>query len=313
MIESYQIDNLRKKDYPISIALGNFDGIHLGHAKVIETAVDAAKKNQGEAWIITFDPHPRKVLNPKTAPPLLNTKDQQKRFFDLLGIDQVVIQKFDDVFMKLSPESFFFMIKEKIPSLTSISVGENWSFGKNRLGNVKLLKKLCLENNINFNAQDSVNLDNQRISSSRIRKSIQAGKIMEANQMLLYPFSIVGTVVHGEKIGRKLGYNTANIDPENECLPSSGIYASKMSFEGNIYNAATYIGKRKTIHSDKPVVIETHLLEEKNINLYAKKVEVTFFEKIRDDQNLKNLKNLKNQIKIDIENVKKTLKKYSKK
>ena len=111
--------------------------------------------------------------------------------------------------------------------------------------------------------------------------------------MLLCPFSIVGTVVHGEKIGRKLGYNTANIDPENECLPSSGIYASKMSVEGNIYNAATYIGERKTIHSNKPIVIETHLLEEKNINLYTKKVEVTFFEKIRDDQNLKNIKNLK--------------------
>ena len=156
-------------------------------------------------------------------------------------------------------------------------------------------------------------MDNQRISSSRIRKSIQAGKIKEANQMLLYPFSIVGTVVHGEKIGRKLGYNTANIDPENECLPSSGIYASKMSIEGNIYDAATYIGERKTIHSNKPVVIETHLLGEKNINLYTKKVELTFFEKIRDDQNLKNIKNIKNQIKIDIENIKDTLKKYPKK
>jgi riboflavin kinase/FMN adenylyltransferase len=307
MIAIHQLETFPSTTQPISLALGNFDGLHIGHAAVIQSAVQIAQEKKGETWVFTFDPHPRRVLHPETAPPLLNTRSQQNDLLEKLHVSGVILQPFDQSFMQLEPQAFFHLLREKLPTLTSISVGHDWSFGKNRAGNVDFLNTLCHQHQIEFHVQPPIEWNHERVSSTRIRAAVQSGDLNAARHMLARPFSLQGTVVHGEKIGRQLGYPTANIDPKNECLPPHGVYAAQLKVEGQTYDAAAYIGDRRTIHADKPTVLEVHLLKQKNIDLYMKEVEVIFHETIRGDQKFENTEQLKKQIARDLEAIHHTL------
>lgn len=285
---------------PVILAAGCFDGLHIGHRAVIQVAIDRARACGGEAWVFTFDPHPAKVLDPEHTPPLIFTTGQQLRHLQEMGIDGCILQSFTAEFMKQEPTAFFDDLCSNIPELAGVSVGEDWSFGKNRSGTPEQLAKLCTAKNINFSAHPAVCWKGERVSSTRIRKAIKLGHFDDILAMLGQPASTIGTVVHGEKIGRGLGYPTANIEPENDMLPPRGIYAAQLRVGHQLHNAAAYIGHRGTFHENEPQVLEVHLIDETDINLYGQQVEVSYLEYIRGDQVFEDADKLKEQIKADL-------------
>jgi riboflavin kinase / FMN adenylyltransferase len=295
------LEEFPDQQVPVMLAAGCFDGLHKGHRAVIQVAVDRAKVCNGEAWVFTFDPHPAKVLIPDRAPPLIFTTEQQLRHLQAMGVSGVILQPFTVDFMRQEPEVFFDSLCANIPELAGISVGEDWSFGRNRAGNAALLTKLCGEMNLFFSALPVVCWRGERISSTRIREAIKMGKLGDANKMLGTPVSTIGTVVEGKKIGRKLGYPTANIQPENDMLPPRGIYAARLRVGGRSYAAAAYIGHRETFHENEPQVLEVHLLDGKDHDLYGQKVEVSYLEYIRGDRVFENADRLQRQIADDLE------------
>jgi riboflavin kinase/FMN adenylyltransferase len=202
--------------------------------------------------------------------------------------------------MKQEPTGFFDSLCRCIPELAGISVGADWSFGRNRSGNAELLTKLCGERNMFFSAHPAVCWKEERVSSTRIREAIRLGHLKDAAGMLGRPVSTIGRVVHGKKIGRDLGYPTANMDPENDMLPPRGIYAAKLRIGHQFYNAAAYIGHRGTFHENEPQVLEVHLIDESDIDLYGQHVEVSYIEYIRGDRVFEDAEKLKEQIAADL-------------
>jgi len=285
---------------PVILAAGCFDGLHIGHTAVIQVAIERARAVGGEAWVFTFDPHPAKVLSPEHAPPLIFTTTQQVRHLQEMGVDGCILQPFTIDFMKQEPAAFFDNLCACIPELAGISVGEDWSFGRNRSGNAELLTSLCAERNMYFSAHPAVCWKGERASSTRIREAIRLGQMPDATGMLGRPVSTIGKVVHGKKIGRGLGYPTANIDPENDMLPPRGIYAAKLRVGNREHVAAAYIGHRGTFHQNEPQVLEVYLLDERDIDLYGQQVEVSYIEYIRGDQVFEDADQLKHQIEADI-------------
>jgi riboflavin kinase/FMN adenylyltransferase len=292
---------------PIFLALGCFDGLHLGHRAVIQVAIDRARSCGGEAWVFTFAPHPAQVLDPHHAPPLLHTIEQQMRHFQAMGVDGCVLQPFTPKFIKQEPTAFFDDLCAHIPELAGISVGADWSFGKNRAGNPALLTQLCSEKNIFFSAHPPVCWKGERISSTRIREAVRLGHLDNACGMLGHPATTIGTVVQGKQIGRGLGYPTANIDPENDMLPPRGIYAAQLRVGHRLHNAAAYIGHRGTFHENAPQILEVHLIDEKDIDLYGQQVEVSYLKYIRADRVFDNPEALKHQIQTDLATIRSIL------
>ncbi|WP_372809074.1 riboflavin biosynthesis protein RibF [Pontiella sp.] len=292
---------------PVILAAGCFDGLHIGHAAVIKKAIERARAVDGEAWVFTFDPHPAKVLMPDRAPPLIFTTNQQSSHLQAMGVDGCILQPFTVDFMKQEPEAFFENLCNRIPALAGISVGEDWSFGRNRAGNAELLTKLCTERGMFFSAHPQVCWKGERVSSTRIREAIKLGHMADAIGMLGRPVSTIGTVEHGKKIGRVLGYPTANIAPENDMLPPRGIYAAKLRVGQAAYPAAAYIGHRGTFHENEPQVLEVYLLDETGVDLYGQHVEVSYIEYIRGDQVFEDAEKLKQQIVVDIAAIRKAL------
>ncbi|HEY5653522.1 MAG TPA: bifunctional riboflavin kinase/FAD synthetase [Pontiella sp.] len=296
----HALNEFRDEKKPVILAAGCFDGVHIGHTAVIHKAIERARAIDGEAWVFTFDPHPTKILIPDRAPPLIYTTTQQSRLLQEMGVDGCILQPFSIEFMKQEPEEFFENLCTCIPKLAGISVGEDWSFGRNRAGNAELLTTLCNEYNMYFSAHPQVCWKGERVSSTRIRAEIKLGHLASANKMLGRPISTIGVVEHGEKIGRKLGYPTANIKPENDMLPPRGIYAARLRVGQTLHNAAAYIGHRGTFHENEPQVLEVHLLNESGIDLYDQYVEVHYIEYIRGDQIFDSADQLKEQIKNDL-------------
>lgn len=285
---------------PVFLAAGCFDGLHIGHRAVIQVAIDRARAYGGEAWVFTFDPHPAKVLDPDHAPPLIHTTEQQLRHMQEMGVDGCILQPFTTEFMKQEPTAFFDNLCTCIPELAGISVGEDWSFGKNRSGNPALLSKLCAGKNIHFSAHPAVCWKGERVSSTRIREAIRLGHFDDVLGMLGQPVGTIGTVVHGKRIGHTLGYPTANIEPENDLLPPRGIYAARLRVGHRFHNAAAYIGHRGTFHENEPQVLEVHLIDEKDIDLYGQRVEVSYLEYIRGDRVFESAEKLREQIEADV-------------
>jgi riboflavin kinase/FMN adenylyltransferase len=237
---------------------------------------------------------------PDRAPPLIFTTGQQSLHLQEMGIAGCILQPFTIDFMKQEPLDFFEHLCTCIPHLAGISVGADWSFGRNRTGNAELLTKLCGERKMYFSAHPEVQWKQERVSSTRIREAIKLGHLDDANAMLGRPMSTIGSVEHGEKIGRTLGFPTANIKPDNEMLPPRGIYAARLRVGHLFHNAAAYIGHRGTFHENKPQVLEVHLLDQSDINLYDQRVEVNYIKYIRSDEVFIDAKALKVQIEADI-------------
>jgi riboflavin kinase/FMN adenylyltransferase len=320
-----QTSDFPKSDRPVILAMGCFDGVHIGHQKVISTAVEQAAALGGEAWVYTFNPHPAKVLVPEKAPPLISAPPCRLRQFELLGVHGVIEILFDRAFAQIEPDAFLSNLWKTIPALSGIVCGFDWSFGRRAAGNFQTLETFCHEHQLTATAIHPVLYHGEKASSTHIRKAIQAGQIPRAEQMLGRPFNLFGTVVHGNQVGRKLGFPTANLDPMNELLPGPGVYAAYTRLQTSdisdqqsapdptsdlrspiaSHPSAVFIGKRETFGCHKHV-IESYLLDFDG-DLYGQILEIQLVEKVRDVQPFPSKEELVEQIKKDVAQIREML------
>ncbi len=312
------ISKLPEISRPVVLAMGCFDGVHLGHQKVISTAVEQATERGGEAWVFTFNPHPAKVLVPEKAPALISAEPCRLRTLEALGVNGVLEIPFNKTYAHIEPSEFLSNLWEKMPTLSGIVCGSDWSFGYRAAGTFQTLEKRCAEHNITATAVPHVLYDGEKISSTQIRQAITEGNIPLVEKWLGRPFSLFGTVIEGRKIGRELGFPTANIDPDNELLPASGVYAaytrvkspdSPSTFDPQPLTlripSAVFIGARETFDCQQHV-IESHLLDF-NGDLYGQAIEVCLVQKIREVTPFSSKEALIEQIKKDIEQIRNRL------
>lgn len=284
------------------IALGNFDGIHIAHQKVIKTAVEIAKKNSLSSLVLLFDKHPISVLN-DSAPKLLTTLDQKIKILEQLGVDYVYIQEFDVKFSTLEPDYFIKKILIDKLQAASIVAGFDYRFGKGAKGDTQYLKEICVKFKTDVTIVERIDFDNEPVSASRIRNLLDEGDIEKANKLLGRRYSIEGKVIHGRGLGSKIGFPTANIDISQYIkLPGSGVYSTKSSVDNQLFDSITNIGSNPTINdylADR-ISCETHVIGYSNLNLYGKEIVIQFRRKIRNEQKFDSLDQLRKAIENDI-------------
>jgi riboflavin kinase/FMN adenylyltransferase len=279
-------------------SLGNYDGVHLGHQAILKRVVECAKHFHIPSVAITFDPVPKKILNPKAAPQLIQTLDQRLRKLESMAIDHTIVLAFNESLAKMSPHDFVneFLISEL--HIEAFIVGQNFSFGHQKSGNVTLLKEMGLKHHFEVEGIPEVLVDGIRVSSSLIREMIRSGRVKEAYRMLGDPFSLTGSVVVGDRLGSKLGIPTANLQPENEILPANGVYLTDAMVRSERCHSVTNVGVRPTMGGTK-LTIESHLLNFSG-DLYGQRIELRFLDKLRDEIRFPGVDELKSQILSDI-------------
>ena len=303
------LDKLKTCDSPVVLAIGFFDGVHKGHQAVIEATQQLAREHDAEPWLLTFDPHPLKTIRPAAAPPLLTSTPHKLRLFEELGLAGVIVQEFNTQLRETEAADFLSMLSRAMPKLRHVVVGENWTFGHNRHGTTDTLEHLTKDLSFDVSRVSPVKWGEEPISSTRIRKAVGSGDLKSAATMLGRSFSIFGDVVHGDKVGRALGFPTANIDPHNEVHPPDGIYAALAKVEDKVHQAAAYVGHRPTLNDGTgPWVVEAHLMD-LNTDLYGQLIEVLFIEKIRDDLQFESRELLIAQIGKDVSDAREMLSK----
>ena len=291
-----------------AIAIGNFDGVHNGHRKVFEQAKKFAKINRTKFGILTFSPLPVMFFNKKLINYKLTSENKKFILFKKYGVDFVINIKFNRNFSKINAEKFIKNIIYKKINPKLISVSDNFKFGNKRKGDVNLLKKFSKKCEYRLLKINPCKFKNKIISSTRIRKSLQNGKIDLANKLLTRTWFVEGKVEKGKKLGRKLGFRTCNIQLRNYVLPKSGIYAVKISIGDNMkkYNGVAYLGSRPTFLGKK-IFLETNIFNI-NKNLYKKKLRIYFLKFIRNDKKFKSSAQLIRQMNKDVIFAKKGLK-----
>jgi len=284
------------------ITIGTFDGVHLGHRKIISRLQDIARSIQGESVIFTFDPHPRKVVDPdETSLRLLTTLEEKIQLFSESGIDHLVIYPFTPEFAQLSYGQFVEQILVNQIHTEYLVVGYDHKFGKNREGDFEFLKNCAEKFNFHVEKLDVLLMNESNISSTKIREAIQHGDFETANTYLGYPFTLNGTVVEGQQLGRKIQFPTANVeasDPD-KIIPGYGVYAVKVKVQNRSFNGMLNIGSRPTINQNADHrSIEVHILEFDQ-DIYGESIEIRFFGKLREEQKFGSLDALKEQLLSD--------------
>lgn len=293
---AHNLADLRSATKPVVLACGVFDGVHLGHRRVIETAITDAKQRGGEAWALTFDPHPQRVLKPDTAPALLTSTPHKLALLAHTGLDGVVVHPFSRELASLEPEAFIDFLRDSVPSHAALVVGFNFNFGKRARGDTTMLRELGIARGFDVHIVPGLQWNDDGISSTRIRAAVAEGHLAAAAAMLGRPFSIFGKVVKGKQLGRQLGFPTANVLPDNEVRPPAGSYAVRATFRGQNFNAAGYVGHRDRGFGPE---IEVHLLDYSG-DLYGTEMEVSFLHHIRADEAFTTLDALKEVIARDV-------------
>lgn len=278
--------------------LGNFDGVHLGHQAILGRLVENARDLNLPGVVVTFDPVPKKVLSPETAPPLIQTLEQRLEAFAALGIDSTIVVVFDHEFARKTPEEFVMEYLIRLLRVRSFVVGQNFAFGHRKQGDITLLRKMGSQNGFEVECVSEVQDGSARISSTLIRREIQDGQMEQARIHLGRPFALRGTVVKGEQLGGKIGIPTANLQVKNELLPSGGVYACRSVFEQKIFPAAANVGFRPTV-GGKNLTVEAHLIGFSG-ELYGKEMELQFFHRIREEKQFAGIEVLRTQILADI-------------
>lgn len=285
----------------VCLAIGFFDGVHLGHQQIIRQTIVDAKQHHALALILTFDQHPNTIVAPARLPPLIYSLPQKLRVIESLGPDALLLIHFDKAFSQKTGEQFIRELAQAWSGIQSICVGANFVFGYKRGGNVQLLNKLGAELKFSVHGMAAVSLDGKAVSSTRIRDAIRAGELDLASQMLGRAYSIAARVIEGDKLGRQLGFPTANLDTIGLALPPKGVYAVHAIVRGHDQPAVLNIGTRPTLQNPNPPLrVEAHLLDFAS-ELYGEELEVVFVEKLRDEQKFSSLDELKAQIARDIE------------
>lgn len=287
----------------VCLAIGVFDGVHLGHQQIIRQTINDARQHNALSLVITFDRHPNAIVAPTRVPPLIYSAPQKMRAIEALGADAILEIRFDRSFSEKTGEAFTRELARDFGRIYSVCVGADFVFGHRRGGNVALLKQLGGELNFLVHGLAAVSLDGQVVSSTRIREAIHAGDFDAASQMLGRPYAISGRVVEGDKIGRQLGFPTANLDVTGLILPPNGVYSAVTRLNGRQYQAALNIGFRPTVASNQPQLrVEAHVLDFSQ-DIYGEQLELEMGDKIREERRFANPMELKEQISRDIATV----------
>ena len=262
--------------------------------------VNRAKELGGESVVVTFYPHPRQVLSHDSGIRFISTQEEKIRHLEALGIDNLIIIKFTKEFAAIPSEDFIkdYLVKNIQPAV--LIIGYDHHFGKGRTGDFGMLYELGSQYHFKVEKIQEQDVDNVAVSSTKIRHFLENGNIKHANMLLGYEFSYTGKVVHGQQVGHKMGYPTANIEvaEEFQLIEKQGVYATFAEIDGKSYPAMTYIGKRPTMHDNRPQSIETYIISFDG-DLYDKEIKIRFVDFVRDDKKFDNFEALKRQISID--------------
>jgi riboflavin kinase/FMN adenylyltransferase len=284
---------------PTVLTLGVFDGLHLGHQLIMKTVVERARAVSATPTVLTFEPHPRAVLHPESAPPLLQTFDQKIEALGVLGIEQTIIIHFDRAFSQIRAEDFLHEVVVNRLHAKEVYLGRGFAFGNNREGNIDLLRQVS--HKLGFSADEvaEVRLRGHRISSSRIRDLLLHGRVNLARRMLGRPYGVEGPVVRGAERGAGIGFATANIQPHNRVVPQGGVYVTATLIDGRWRRSVTNIGTRPTFETAAEPSVETHVMNWSG-DLYGDVVRVRFLHRLREEKKFASINELRSQIERDV-------------
>ncbi len=296
----HSISELAQLHGPLYLAIGVFDGVHLGHQAVISAATNHARTAQGTPVVMTFDPHPLKVLRPQHAPHLLTATQHKIALIRNLGVEHLLVINFDKKFAATSPEKFVEELVDHSRPLREICVGHEWSFGKDRRGNLDLLKELGPRFDFSVVGVSPVLINGKVVSSTAIRQAVENGDFAKAAEMLGRDYTILGTVTHGDNLGKKIGFPTANLSAHSEQFPPNGVYLAEAWINGVLYHGVINLGYRPTVSSGKSErVLEIYLLDFDR-DIYGEDVEVRFVRYLRPERKFDNMESLAQQIQLDV-------------
>ncbi len=296
------LNELPKYEKPVAAAIGNFDGVHIGHQHILKLLLEITQQGDYLSLVVTFFPHPGKLTHPDKIQ-LIQTLNQRLDEISKYQVDMALIIPFDRKFSEISPFDFVTGILHTKLRAEHVIVGSNFKFGKNRSGDVNTLKELCAFRNICVHLVSPVTLNHEHVSSSAVRRFLSAGRIDKANEYLGKPYAIRGRIIKGHSRGRTLGFPTANLFPENEILPK-GVFISQSTLDGRRYRSLTNIGIRPTFQTDQDkdetVNVETYLIDVRS-PLYGKNMTLELLRKIRDEKHFRNPEELKRRIRKDLD------------
>ena len=288
------------------VTIGNFDGVHLGHQRILECAFEEGQGLSLPCGVLTFRPHPREVLGASGPLEWLNTYEERAERLLSKGMSFVIEEPFTREFSTLSAESFFKRVLVDQLKARSLVVGYDFAFGRDRGGSGDQLKAFCTEWNIALEIVDPIAHEGEVVSSSRIRTLLKEGRVNEAASLLGDSFQYKGVIVRGDQRGRQLGYKTANLDSVKKLMLKRGVYATKTHWKGGVYRSVTNIGLRPTFHDEAHgLQVETHILDFDQ-DLYGQSLEVEFLQFLRAEQKFDDVESLKNQIAKDVETARRT-------
>lgn len=303
-MHTWQSTTSKHAKTPVALTIGNFDGVHLGHQAMLTRLIDAANRLGIAACVMTFEPHPREFFAPDQAPTRLTSLREKLELLAKSKVDSVRVYRFNYNFAKISPEEFITRILNKELSVRWLLVGDDFRFGARRAGDFAMLQALSAQNDFEVAEMPSIVIDGQRISSTGVRKALTDGDLSTAKQLLGRPYSISGRVVHGDKLGKKIGFATANIQLKHNHPPLSGIFVVNVcgidkSSPSTTYPGVASLGIRPTVHENGKPVLEVHLFDF-NQEIYGQHLHVNFLHKLRDEEKYADLETLVQQIAKDV-------------
>ena len=302
MLTIHAANELKPSGRKVCLAIGFFDGVHLGHQQIIRQTITDARQHDAEAMVVTFDQHANTVVAPQRVPPLIYSLPQKLRTIESLGPDALLLLHFDAALSQQTGEAFVRSLVRDLGQVQSLCVGANFTFGHKRGGNVELLCRLGVELKFTVHGMAALALDGQAVSSTRIREAIRAGDLDGVSQMLGRGYSVAGTVTRGDGLGRQLGFPTANLEATGLVLPPHGVYAVWAQVKGARHRAVLNIGLRPTLKDPNPQLrVEAYLIDFEG-DLYGQELELGFVEKLRAEQQFASLADLRQQIAQDILN-----------
>lgn len=295
----FNLNEIKKPLINPVLTIGNFDGVHKGHLALFDKAKERAKAIGGHSVVMTFEPHPLKIMRPANGPHLITHTGQKLELIEKAGIDVIICVSFDRDFAAIPARDFVNTILVKKIGIKEIVVGYDYTFGHNREGDINLLRELGNDFGFVVHLVGPVEIDHTLVSSTSIRRLVQEGRLAEAKVLLGRDFEVQGTIVKGRnRGGRLLGFPTANLNPHGELLPKKGVYAVKMLIDDALYNGVTNVGVNPTF-GDTGLTVETHVLDYSG-DLLGKTIKVHFIKRLRDEKAFKSLEELSDQIAQDI-------------
>ncbi len=285
---------------PIGLTIGNFDGVHIGHRELLKKIKSECVSKNLFFVVVTFIPHPQKILQPEKERFLINSYDQRRKLLEDLGVDFLIEIGFTRDFSTLPPEDFLETHLLSYTNLKNFYLGYDFAFGANKQGDFDLVKELCKPLNVNVEIQPKFEFNQQVVSSSLIRDHIGSGEIHKAEELLGRPFHLEGVVVKGEGRGKKIGFPTANIQVSPDLIvPHRGVYVTRTKYNGMIYNSITNIGHNPTFKDTQQLHIETNLFDF-DTDIYGENLDIEFLHKVRDEKKFPTVNDLIAQIKTDV-------------